>query len=144
MRLRPAVLRLLHSLAALAFCGILALTSAQALAAGGTPTAGGSTSSAATAAKVAPITALNPLGGASTDLNLAIGNIIKAALGLSGAVALLMFVWGGVQWLISGGSAERVKAGKNTLTWAALGLVVIFTAYTLVNVVVTMLSGATS
>src|SRR3989344_1642585 len=70
-----------------------------------------------------------------------IGNIIKAALGLSGSIALLMFVWGGLQWLISGGNAERVKKGKDTIIWAVLGLVVIFTAYTLVSVVVKALAG---
>ena len=70
-----------------------------------------------------------------------IGNVILALLGLSGSIALLMFVWGGMQWLISGGSAERVKKGKDTIIWAVLGLVVIFTAYTLVSVVVKALAG---
>ncbi len=101
--------------------------------------AGGGTQSSSST----PSTTLkNPIG--VKNLNEAIGKIIKAALGLSGAVALLMFVWGGVQWLISGGSAERVKAGKNTLTWATIGLVVIFTAYVLVNLVVKTLEGKPS
>ena len=70
-----------------------------------------------------------------------IGNIIKALLGLSGSIALLMFVWGGIQWLISGGKPEMIKKGKDTIIWAFLGLVVIFTAYTLVSVVVKALAG---
>ena len=84
---------------------------------------------------------INPLGADVTSIPVFIGNIIKAALGLSGSIALLMFVWGGMQWLISGGSAERVKKGKDTIIWAVLGLVVIFTAYTLVSVVVKALAG---
>lgn len=88
------------------------------------------------------VTLDNPLG--VKDFNQAIGKVISAALGLSGAIALLMFVWGGIQWLISAGNADRVKAGKSTLTWAALGIVVIFTAYTLVNVVVQALAGVSA
>jgi len=77
------------------------------------------------------------------DLRIVIGRVIRAALGLSGAIALLMFIWGGFQWLTSGGSPEKVKAGKNTLTWAAIGLVVIFTAYTLVATLITALTSGT-
>ena len=39
------------------------------------------------------------------------GNVIKALLGLSGSIALLMFVWGGMQWLISVGNPERIQIG---------------------------------
>ena len=53
---------------------------------------------------VLPITAFaattlsNPLG--TTDLRIIIGRIISALLGVSGAIALLMFVWGGFQWIL--------------------------------------------
>lgn len=92
----------------------------------------------------APTELTNPLGDKSLNLNQFIGRIINAALGLSGAVALLMFVWGGVQWLISGGNVNRIKSGKSTLTWAALGIVVIFTSYTLVNVLINALTSGSA
>jgi non-ribosomal peptide synthetase component F len=87
---------------------------------------------------VASAALTNPLG--TTDVRVVIGNIIQALLGVTGALALLMFVWGGFQWLISGGSADRVKKGKDTLIWATIGLVVIILAYTLVSAVVTGLT----
>jgi len=80
---------------------------------------------------------MNPLP--SNDLRIIIGNLVRAMLGLSGAVAFLMFVYGGFQWLTSGGSPDKIKAGKSTLTWAAIGLVVIFTSYTLVSTLITAL-----
>jgi hypothetical protein len=79
----------------------------------------------------------NPLG--TSDLRLIIGNVIKAALGFTGVLALLMFVWGGFLFLTSRGNMEQVKQGKNTLVWATIGLVVIFTAYTVVNTLVASL-----
>lgn len=81
----------------------------------------------------------NPLGTISIpDL---IGRIVNALLGISGALALLMFVWGGFLWLVSAGNESRVKQGKQTLTWATIGLVVIFSSYTLVRFVIRALAG---
>lgn len=83
----------------------------------------------------------NPLGG-STDIRSIIGRVINAALGISGSVALLMFIWGGLQWLTSGGSPERIQKGKNTIVWAVLGLVLIFGSYAILNFVLGAILGA--
>ncbi|MFA5413569.1 MAG: pilin [Patescibacteria group bacterium] len=66
-----------------------------------------------------------------------IGRIIKAVLGIVGALALAMFVFGGFTWLTSGGSPDKIKKGKDILMWAVIGLVVIFTSYTLVDFILT-------
>ncbi len=84
----------------------------------------------------------NPLG--TTDLHELIGRLIRTLLGLSGAAALLMFVWGGFLWLTSRGEPGQVTKGKDTLKWATLGLVVIFSAYILVNAVIDALSKGTA
>ncbi|MFH1088893.1 MAG: pilin [Candidatus Uhrbacteria bacterium] len=84
----------------------------------------------------------NPLG--TTDIRTVVGNIIKAILGLSGVAALLMFVYGGVQWIISGGEPKKVEKGKETLKWAAFGLVFIFISYTLLYTLLTALSTITT
>ncbi len=83
----------------------------------------------------------NPLGGGTgvTSVPLLIGNIIKTILMIVGALALAMFVYGGFTWLTSGGSADKVKKGKDILIWATIGLIVIFTSYTLVDFLLTAL-----
>lgn len=83
----------------------------------------------------------NPL--ATTEVSTVIGRLIQALLGITGAIALLMFIWGGFQWLISGGSPEKVKKGKETLIWAVIGLAVIVGAYMLVSAVVSALESGT-
>lgn len=83
-------------------------------------------------------TLYNPLG--ETDLRVIAGRVIKALLGLSGALALVMFVWGGFEFMTSQGDSAKIKKGKDTLVWAALGLVLIFSAYTLVTAVVNALT----
>ena len=72
-------------------------------------------------------------------IQLIIGNVIKAALGVVGSIALLMMTWGGYRWLTAMGNSERVEKGKDTLIWAALGLVVIFGAYAVTSYIITKL-----
>lgn len=77
---------------------------------------------------------VNPLG--TSDVRVIIGQIIQAALGLTGSIALVMFIYGGFMWLTSQGNAEKIEKGKQILIWATIGLVIIFFAYTIVNAVI--------
>ena len=79
----------------------------------------------------------NPLY--TTDIREVISRIIQAILGVTGAIALLMFVYGGFLWLISGGENEKVKKGKETMKWAVLGLAVIIGAYMIVSTIINAL-----
>ncbi len=73
-------------------------------------------------------------------VSIVIGQIIKVILGLIGAIALLMFVYGGVMWLTSQGSEEKIEKGKKILIWAIVGLVVILTSYVAVSFVINALT----
>ncbi len=70
-----------------------------------------------------------------------ISNLLKAAIGIVGALALLVFIYGGFIWLTSGGDSGKVSAGKEAMKWAAIGLVVIFTSYGLVRFVFSAITG---
>jgi hypothetical protein len=84
----------------------------------------------------AKINFYNPLEGLRTDdPNVLIGRVINAILGVVGSLALLMFILGGLTWMLAAGSPERVQKGKNILVWATIGLIVIFTAYAMVRFV---------
>lgn len=83
----------------------------------------------------------NPLEGNETDVTKIVGNIIKAALGIMGALVLLMIVWGGFRWLTAMGNSEKVKAGGNTIMWAVLGAVVVLASYMLLNIILNALAG---
>ena len=83
----------------------------------------------------------NPLGSITSPQAL-IGRIINSVLGVVGSIALLMFVYGGLTWMTSAGSQEKVKKGRDTLLWAAIGLVVVFSAYALTKVIITSVTTA--
>ncbi len=85
----------------------------------------------------------DPLGistGGASSIATVISRLIKFLLALSGSVALLMFVWGGFQYLWSAGDENKVKSGKSTLKNAMIGLVIIFSSYMLVTTLITALS----
>lgn len=79
-----------------------------------------------------PVDIDNPLGKIDTPQKL-IGQIINSILGLVGSVALVMFIWGGFQWMTAAGNSDKIEKGRATLMWAALGLVIIFSSYALVS-----------
>ena len=56
-------------------------------------------------------------------------------LGLSGSLALLAFIYGGVMFLISSGNNEQVSKAKSILIGAVIGLVIVFISFTVVNFV---------
>jgi len=100
-----------------------------------TPNADATQTSSPNASQSVSIT--NPLaaGGIDSPQTL-IGRVINSILGVVGSLALVMFVYGGLLWMTSGGSAEQVKKGRDILIWAAIGLVIIFSAYGLVRFVI--------
>jgi len=57
-----------------------------------------------------------------------VGLIIKAVLGLTGTIALIYFIMGGFMWMTASGNMDKIKKGKDTLIWATLGIVIIFSA----------------
>jgi hypothetical protein len=59
--------------------------------------------------------------------------IARWGLGLLGIVALGFFIYGGFLMLISSGRSEYVSKGKAILTGTFLGIVVVLTAFVLVN-----------
>lgn len=84
----------------------------------------------------------NPLQGDTTDARVIIGRVIKAALGVIGAVTLLMFVLGASKWLMSQGNSEKVAEGAKTMMWAAIGTLLVFASYIVVNQLTNLITGA--
>ncbi len=63
-------------------------------------------------------------------------NLTRIILGVVGALTLAMFVYGGFTLLISGGSSEAVSRGKQIITGAVVGLIIVFVSYTVINFVI--------
>ncbi|MBU0636923.1 pilin, partial [Patescibacteria group bacterium] len=74
------------------------------------------------------------------DIPTFLGNVIKGIMGVVGSLALVMFIYGGIIWMISGGNQENVTKGKNILIWTTLGIIMVFMAYAIVKLVIETLT----
>lgn len=67
------------------------------------------------------------------------GVLMNWGVSISGAIALLMFIIGGVYMLASAGRADWVKTGKSILVGTSIALFFIFSSWLIVNFVVNSL-----
>lgn len=75
------------------------------------------------------------------DATCVVSQVIRYILGTIAIIATLMFVWGGVMMLTSGGNADQVKRAKETLVWAAIGVVIILLSWVIIKFVLTGIAG---
>lgn len=73
-----------------------------------------------------------------------IGGIISYVMGLVGILAVAALIYGGILYLTSAGSEERVKQAKNVITYAIIGLVIAILSYVIVNAVISAIGGSGS
>ncbi|HTY39481.1 MAG TPA: hypothetical protein VMC43_00080 [Candidatus Paceibacterota bacterium] len=105
---------------------LLGFTAQRALAQGGTGGGG-------------QINITDPLGGKGfSDVAVAVGNFLKA---LAVPVVVVMVVWGGFQIMTAGGDTSKVKRGRETITYAVIGLAVVVSAQLIIDVVKEVLGG---
>lgn len=63
----------------------------------------------------------------------AIEGILYAIIGVSGLVAVIFIVIGGVNYMTSGGDAGKLQKAKNTILYACIGLVICVLAFAITN-----------
>lgn len=64
-----------------------------------------------------------------------IQNIIQVLVTLSGLVAAGFFVWGGFRYITSSGNPEALDSAKKTISFSAIGLVIVLGAFVISNIV---------
>lgn len=72
---------------------------------------------------------------AASDLETTIANVLNVLSLLVGALAVIMVIVGGLRYVTSGGKQESVSAAKNTILYAAIGVVVAAVSQILIHFV---------
>jgi len=68
-------------------------------------------------------------------------NLTKMILGVVGSLALLFFIYGGIMFLIAGGSSEMISKGKKIITNAVIGVALVLGAWIIVNFAIAAMTG---
>lgn len=78
-------------------------------------------------------------GSNSNSVNSLLRTVTNVLLFVIGAVAVIMIVVGGIKYVTSNGSSERITSAKNTIMYAVVGLIVAIAAYAIVDFVIAQL-----
>jgi len=69
-------------------------------------------------------------------------NVAQIILGVTGSVALAVFIYGGILFMISSGNPTNVAKGTKVLKTAVIGLALVILAGTALKILLKVLSGA--
>lgn len=61
--------------------------------------------------------------------------ISNTILYIVGIISVIMLVWGGLRYIISGGDSKKVNDAKNTVLYAIIGLIIAILSYAIINFV---------
>jgi len=84
-----------------------------------------------------------PLGMGTKDVRIVAAQLINTFAGLLGILTVLVILYGGFSWMVSFGDEEKVQKAKSTLTSGIIGLILIFTSYSIANYIFTTVLSAT-
>lgn len=73
-----------------------------------------------------------------------ITQLTSVALAIIGTLSVIMLIWGGVRYIISGGDSKKVTDAKNTILYAIIGLVIAVLAYAIVRFVLNTIGSVSS
>lgn len=96
--------------------------------------------------QIKDLSRLSGIDASQPDLGIptVVGNIVGRVLFVTGVIALLVFVYAGVRWMLAMGQgrAEVAKKALNIIVWAIIGLAVIFMSYMIMTFVIELLQSA--
>ena len=67
--------------------------------------------------------------------------ITNTVLLIVGLISVIMLVYGGLRYILSGGDSKKVTDAKNTVLYAIIGLIISLLAYAIVNFVLNSVIG---
>lgn len=79
-----------------------------------------------------------------TDVMQVFVNISNFIIGISGSLVLIVTIYGGFLWLTSQGNSEQIAKGVTAMRGSFIGLLIIFGAFTAINLLTGALRGGTA
>jgi hypothetical protein len=70
-----------------------------------------------------------------SDFSFLFENVVSGLLALGGIVLFVMFLIGGMKYLLAGSDAKAAEGAKNTLTYAIAGMVLLAASFMILKVI---------
>jgi len=75
----------------------------------------------------------------NNGLGIFVSNLIGLLIGVAAVLLLVFLVWGGVEWIMSGGEKAGVENARNRITNALIGLIIVVAAWAIFSLLKTFL-----
>ncbi len=70
-----------------------------------------------------------------------IQNILNSIIAISGTVAVIFIIIGGVNYMTSTGDPGKIQKARQTILYAVIGLIICALAFVIVNVAIAIING---
>ncbi|MFH1186634.1 MAG: hypothetical protein V1697_00510 [Candidatus Levyibacteriota bacterium] len=70
-----------------------------------------------------------------------VGTAITAVFVIAVIIALIYLIYGGVRWIMSQGDKSKVQEARSHIIAAVLGLIIVFLAYFIINIILGVFLG---
>jgi hypothetical protein len=70
-----------------------------------------------------------------TNISLLLNRAIRFAMVLAIILALIFIIWGGIQWIVSGGDKSANEAARNRIVAAIVGLIIVAASWAIMSLV---------
>ena len=72
---------------------------------------------------------------AITDLGTLIQGVVQGAILVAALLVFLYLIWGGIQWITSGGDKAKTQEARDRITAALVGLAVVAAAWAIMLII---------
>ena len=82
---------------------------------------------------------VNPGTGYATDFGKMFNSILNVVMLIAAILVFAYLIFGGIQWITSGGDKSKAEEARNKITAAIIGLIIVAASYAVINLVVNFL-----
>lgn len=76
-----------------------------------------------------------PKNAVKTNFSSAAGILITLLIIIAIVLSLLFIIWGGIDWITSGGDKQKLQSARHKIVFALVGLVIVFVSFFIINAV---------
>ena len=71
----------------------------------------------------------------NTDLGSFVSRAISAVIIVAALAAFIYLIYGGIQWIMSGGEKEKIKEARDKITQAIIGLAIVAASWAIIQLI---------
>jgi len=80
-----------------------------------------------------------PETGFATDIGTLISSLLRVVMVIAALLVFVYLIWGGVEWITSGGDKSKTESARNKITAAVIGLIILAASYAILQLILSFL-----